>query len=178
LVEIRLARVKLRRPIHLLRLRGRRREQAAEAFLGIVRDQLPGRGKAWSFCISFHSRHSPRLYFFPDRVAFPIQPFATRRGTVPKTTGMSALHCRTQRGWPACVSRRSAEMAIAQKQKHSLFPTTGPTKRTPDREVQIALLTQRINDLRQHFDAHKKDHSSRRGLLKAGQPAQSGCSST
>ncbi|HEX4794840.1 MAG TPA: 30S ribosomal protein S15 [Humisphaera sp.] len=33
-------------------------------------------------------------------------------------------------------------------------------------EVQIALITQRINDLRSHFDAHKKDHSSRRGLLK------------
>ena len=33
-------------------------------------------------------------------------------------------------------------------------------------EVQIALLTQRINDLRDHFDKHKKDHSSRRGLLK------------
>ena len=33
-------------------------------------------------------------------------------------------------------------------------------------EVQIALLTTRINDLRAHFDAHKKDHSSRRGLLK------------
>jgi small subunit ribosomal protein S15 len=33
-------------------------------------------------------------------------------------------------------------------------------------EVQIALLTKRINDLRDHFDTHKKDHSSRRGLLK------------
>jgi small subunit ribosomal protein S15 len=33
-------------------------------------------------------------------------------------------------------------------------------------EVQIALLTKRINGLREHFDAHKKDHSSRRGLLK------------
>jgi len=32
--------------------------------------------------------------------------------------------------------------------------------------VQIALLTARINDLRGHFDAHKKDHHSRRGLLK------------
>ena len=32
--------------------------------------------------------------------------------------------------------------------------------------VQIALLTARINDLRAHFDAHKKDHHSRRGLLK------------
>jgi small subunit ribosomal protein S15 len=32
--------------------------------------------------------------------------------------------------------------------------------------VQVALLTSRINDLRTHFDAHKKDHHSRRGLLK------------
>ena len=32
--------------------------------------------------------------------------------------------------------------------------------------VQIALLTKRLNDLRSHFDAHKKDHHSRRGLLK------------
>ena len=39
-------------------------------------------------------------------------------------------------------------------------------KDTGSPEVQIALLTKRINDLRGHFDAHKKDHSSRRGLLK------------
>ena len=32
--------------------------------------------------------------------------------------------------------------------------------------VQIALLTARIDDLRSHFDKHKKDHHSRRGLLK------------
>jgi small subunit ribosomal protein S15 len=33
-------------------------------------------------------------------------------------------------------------------------------------EVQVALLTNRINGLQSHFDAHKKDHHSRRGLLK------------
>jgi small subunit ribosomal protein S15 len=33
-------------------------------------------------------------------------------------------------------------------------------------EVQIALLTQRINELTEHFKIHKKDHHSRRGLLK------------
>ncbi|MFH1829766.1 MAG: 30S ribosomal protein S15 [Pseudomonadota bacterium] len=33
-------------------------------------------------------------------------------------------------------------------------------------EVQIALLTERINQLTGHFDMHKKDHASRRGLLK------------
>ena len=32
-------------------------------------------------------------------------------------------------------------------------------------EVQIALLTKRINDLTAHFNAHKKDHHSRRGLM-------------
>jgi small subunit ribosomal protein S15 len=32
-------------------------------------------------------------------------------------------------------------------------------------EVQIALLTKRINDLTSHFDMHKKDHHSRRGLM-------------
>ena len=33
-------------------------------------------------------------------------------------------------------------------------------------EVQIALLTRRIQELTQHFSRHKKDHHSRRGLLK------------
>jgi small subunit ribosomal protein S15 len=33
-------------------------------------------------------------------------------------------------------------------------------------EVQVALLTHRINDLQQHFSKHKHDHHSRRGLLK------------
>ncbi|MGI9626103.1 MAG: 30S ribosomal protein S15 [Longimicrobiales bacterium] len=32
--------------------------------------------------------------------------------------------------------------------------------------VQIALLTARINDLRNHFDQHRHDHHSRQGLLK------------
>ena len=33
-------------------------------------------------------------------------------------------------------------------------------------EVQVALLTERINSLQEHFKVHKKDHHSRRGLLK------------
>ncbi|MHC4072326.1 MAG: 30S ribosomal protein S15 [Planctomycetota bacterium] len=33
-------------------------------------------------------------------------------------------------------------------------------------EVQIALLTSKINDLTEHLKTHRKDHSSRRGLLK------------
>jgi small subunit ribosomal protein S15 len=37
---------------------------------------------------------------------------------------------------------------------------------TGSTRVQVALLTERINYLRDHFDAHAKDHHSRRGLLK------------
>jgi small subunit ribosomal protein S15 len=33
-------------------------------------------------------------------------------------------------------------------------------------EVQIALLSERINGLGEHFGAHKRDHASRRGLVK------------
>jgi small subunit ribosomal protein S15 len=33
-------------------------------------------------------------------------------------------------------------------------------------EVQVAILTQRINELTEHLREHKKDHHSRRGLLK------------
>jgi small subunit ribosomal protein S15 len=37
---------------------------------------------------------------------------------------------------------------------------------TGSSEVQIALLTERINHLNEHLKIHKKDHHSRRGLLK------------
>ena len=39
-------------------------------------------------------------------------------------------------------------------------------KDTGSPEVQIALLTKRITELTEHLRTHKKDHSSRRGLLK------------
>ena len=37
---------------------------------------------------------------------------------------------------------------------------------TASPEVQVALLTARINDLQDHFKAHKADHHSRRGLIR------------
>jgi small subunit ribosomal protein S15 len=37
---------------------------------------------------------------------------------------------------------------------------------TGSTRLQVALLTERINDLTEHFRAHPKDHHSRRGLLK------------
>ena len=40
------------------------------------------------------------------------------------------------------------------------------TNDTGSPEVQVALLSARINELGEHFNTHKRDHSSRRGLLK------------
>jgi small subunit ribosomal protein S15 len=40
------------------------------------------------------------------------------------------------------------------------------TNDTGSPEVQIALLSARINELGEHFSTHKRDHASRRGLLK------------
>ena len=37
---------------------------------------------------------------------------------------------------------------------------------TGSAQVQVALLSEKINSLMNHFDAHKKDHHSRQGLLK------------
>lgn len=48
---------------------------------------------------------------------------------------------------------------IIEKYKRSDSDTGSP-------EVQVALLTARINNLNEHFKTHQKDHSSRRGLLK------------
>ncbi len=47
---------------------------------------------------------------------------------------------------------------IVEKHGRSAADTGSP-------QVQIALLTRRINDLTAHLQAHKKDHHSRRGLL-------------
>lgn len=58
-------------------------------------------------------------------------------------------------------------MPLTKEQKQELIAKYG--KKPNDSgspEVQIAILTQRINELSAHFDVHKKDNHSRRGLLK------------
>jgi small subunit ribosomal protein S15 len=53
---------------------------------------------------------------------------------------------------------------IAKKDTISKFARGANDTGSP--EVQVALLTDRINHLTEHFKAHKKDHHGRRGLLK------------
>ena len=58
-------------------------------------------------------------------------------------------------------------MPLTADQKKELIKAYGEDGQDTGRaEVQIAMLTQRINDLNPHFAKHKKDHHSRRGLLK------------
>ncbi len=57
-------------------------------------------------------------------------------------------------------------MAITKERKQDIIGTFGRREAdTGSPEIQIALLTARINDLGEHFKMHKKDHASRRGLL-------------
>ena len=58
-------------------------------------------------------------------------------------------------------------MALSAEQKAKIVAEYGRGEGdTGSPEVQIALLTFRIADLQPHFQAHKKDHHSRRGLLR------------
>jgi small subunit ribosomal protein S15 len=58
-------------------------------------------------------------------------------------------------------------MAVVTGQKAAIVAEYQRAKGdTGSTEVQVALLTARINDLTGHFKAHMKDHHSRRGLLK------------
>lgn len=57
------------------------------------------------------------------------------------------------------MMRKEEKTAVIEANRTSENDTGSP-------EVQIAILTKRINDLTEHLKVHKKDHHSRRGLLK------------
>ena len=58
-------------------------------------------------------------------------------------------------------------MALDKERKQEIVEKFGSDgKDTGSAEVQVALLTERINHLTEHFKVHKKDFAGRRGLLK------------
>lgn len=58
-------------------------------------------------------------------------------------------------------------MSITAERKSAVIEDNATNKGdTGSPEVQVAILTERINNLTEHFKTHKKDHHSRRGLLK------------
>ncbi len=57
-------------------------------------------------------------------------------------------------------------MTLTQERKLDIIKQFGENEQdTGNTRVQVALLTERINDLTEHLRSHKKDHHSRRGLL-------------
>ena len=58
-------------------------------------------------------------------------------------------------------------MSVTAEKKQEVIASNAQSKGdTGSPEVQVAILTTRINDLTGHFKEHKKDNHSRRGLLK------------
>jgi small subunit ribosomal protein S15 len=58
-------------------------------------------------------------------------------------------------------------MSLTKEVKQEIVSKHGESQSdTGSTQVQVALLTRRINDLTEHLRAHPKDHYSRRGLLK------------
>ena len=58
-------------------------------------------------------------------------------------------------------------MALSAEEKAELIKEHGSDEKdTGSPDVQVALLTANINKLQEHFGAHKKDHHSRRGLIR------------
>ena len=56
---------------------------------------------------------------------------------------------------------------LSKEKKEAIIAEYGKTPTdTGSPEVQVALLTERIKSLTEHLKVHKKDHHSRRGLLK------------
>ena len=58
-------------------------------------------------------------------------------------------------------------MSLEKEAKEKIIGDFGHNEKdTGSAEVQIALITKRIEELTEHFKVHKKDHNSRRGLLQ------------
>jgi small subunit ribosomal protein S15 len=103
------------------------------------------------------SRPSP-LHSTEISLAFPAS-VCRERDTVPKMTDTPAVA-------GDLVSRSCLMSMTADSKTKILSDYKIHEKDTGSPEVQIALLSRRITELTEHLKTHKKDHSSRRGLLK------------
>jgi small subunit ribosomal protein S15 len=87
--------------------------------------------------------------------------------TLPATLARLAQTSLAPRAEPREANRKERAVALTKEAKQEIIATHGRgAADTGSPEVQIAMLTQRINDLTEHLRVHKHDHYSRRGLLK------------
>src|SRR6516164_838320 len=86
------------------------------------------------------------------------------KGLFPQWQNM--LHLLTRLEGLSCEKRGERRMPLTRESKSTLIERYQVhPKDTGSPEVQIAVLSERINYLNEHFRVHRKDHSSRRGLL-------------
>ena len=88
--------------------------------------------------------------------------------TLPGQTAVSAVRvCFRAAAWTAETRQKEDRLTLTKEAKQEIVGRHGRSQQdTGSAEVQIALLSERINYLTEHFKTHKKDHHSRRGLLK------------
>ena len=73
----------------------------------------------------------------------------------------------SRQAWRAESQQKEDALTLTKEAKQEIVGKHGQSQQdTGSAEVQIALLTARINELTEHLRAHPKDHYSRRGLLK------------
>src|SRR5262249_5590235 len=103
--------------------------------------------------------HRPHL-----RVLFPLA-ISVCPDTIPKAERYRSFVKPGRSNTQAEVTR--VEMTITKDRKTQIIDQyRREPNDTGSPEVQVALLTARINELHEHMRTHKKDHASRRGLLK------------
>ena len=96
--------------------------------------------------------------WYNTNVVFPLS----------RITGLTAMRCSPAVTWEVGTKYYFNEVKImTQAEKKAIMAEYALHEGdTGSPEVQIAVLTKRINDLTEHLKTHKKDHHSRRGLLK------------
>src|SRR5690242_18309015 len=104
------------------------------------------------------------------RMVASAQEASKPRGCYPSRPGPPSrpLACASsRRAWKAESRQRRTNLTLTKEAKQEIVGKHGSSAQdTGSAEVQIALLTARINELTEHLRTHPKDHYSRRGLLK------------
>src|SRR4030095_6207795 len=98
------------------------------------------------------TRQTRQLDTFQNRV---LDCLVLKLWRLPSSTGTAAEEDHLKQ---VALAKETKETIVKDFRKHDT-DTGSP-------EVQVALLSKRINDLTEHFKTHKKDNHSRRGLLK------------
>ena len=97
---------------------------------------------------SFDHDCTPGRFNLVAKALHPVELAASQKGSRDKHLGVCAM--------ALTVEKKGGIVAQFRRD----------TSDTGSPEVQVALLSERINGLGEHFTAHKRDHSSRRGLVK------------